>query len=437
MKNVYSSELPLRGTCIQDEPQLLWPSVLFVLFILVSILSPGLDTVLFCAFLFFPAMFWMFAKTNMPAAIPKFAGLLFLIVLVGSVYSIEHKAYDVAKDAWNILNAALALIAGYVLMLNLKDIDKLLRAFIIAATLTAIFHLLKIALHPAMMHTGDGSAMDIRAEGGAGYVAPFVAIAVFFAAKKMNIRVFGKHRWLAYVVFVLCLSSTILSFSRTDLISLVIMVCVLIGWISFDKKIKVMSYALIVGTIIVLGILFPASNAESVHSFTDKLLHSFQEIKVREYSNPLDISHNWRGFETSRALVTYYRGTLPEYIVGQGLGAPIDLGFYMALGRGTNGLVRYAPWVHNGYMYILVKTGIVGVLIYLFLIFRLIREGTALSLSASADMKYVGRLIVALALVFVVTTWVVGGMFNKGGFLPVCLLTGALLAYGSVAKSKT
>lgn len=433
MKNVYRGVPPLHNANIREEPYLLWPSVLFILFVLVPILSVGLETVLFCVFLFFPAMLWVFSKAKMPAEIPRFAGLLLMMMLVGLVSFTGHQAYDVAKDMWYILNPALALTAGYVLMLNLKDMGRLLKAFIIAATLIAIFHLLKIVIHPETLHH---NAMDIRSEGGAGFLAPVVSVALFLAAKKMNIRVFGKHGWLSYTAFILCLLSTILSFTRTFEVSLVIMVFVIFGWINFESKNKVIFIATFAALFIGIGMSIPYSNVSNSHEISDKILHSFQEIKIREYSDLIEINNNWRGFESSRALITYRRGTWPEYIVGQGLGTPIDLGFYMELGQGTNGLVRFAPWVHNGYMFLLVKTGIVGVLLYLFLIYRLVRHGTLTSMSSSPDMRYAGRLIVGLALVIVISTWVVGGMFNTSAFLPASLLTGALLAYSSVVKLK-
>jgi O-antigen ligase len=367
----------------------------------------------------------------MPTELSSFVMPLLLIILVGLLNFTGHKTYDIAKDIWYIANPALALAAGYVLMRNLKDLRRLFKVFIIAATLVALFHLLRIGLHSEMLHT---SAVDIRKEAGSGFLAPVLAIALFLVARKMKMRIFGTQSWISFFCFMLCLLSIILSFSRTLEVSLVLLTLSVLGWINFQDSIKVMLFVAFAVVLIGLGLSLPPSYENTLHpTLSDKILNSLQEIKIKEYHSMREINSHWRGFETARALDTYTKGTIPEYFVGQGLGSKVDLGLNMPLGDDK---FRYIPTLHNGYMYLLVKTGIIGLFLYLLLLYRMARTGTVLERSNRADMKYCGRLIVGMSLAFASSSFVIAGMLNKTVTLPMTILLGALLAYTEITKDR-
>lgn len=428
VQKIYSGTPLLRST--RDERILLWPSVLFgFFFVIPSVLPQIAVTVFFLSFLFFPATIWLFSKTRMPAEIPQFAGPLLLIILVGLLNFTGHKTYDIARDVFLIMDPAIALIVGYALMSNLKDLKRLFRVFVISASVIALFHLATIAMHPEILNE---SATSIRMEAGAGYFSPAIAVALFLAARKMKMKIFGIHAWLSYLTFSLCMLSTLLSFSRTIGFSLILISLAIMGWVNFESRIKVTVFAIFALVFIGISALVPSTATGSRPGLADKVMNSFQEMKIKEYHTLPAINEHWRGFETSRALITYSRGTLPEYFVGQGLGTPIDLGLYMPLGRS---LIRFAPTVHNGYMYLLVKTGIIGVLLYLFLLYRMIATGTLLGRSESRDAKYCGRLLVGIAMSFVSSSLVITGMFNDVHALPLMMLTGALLAYCRLSEA--
>ncbi|MGC3977978.1 MAG: hypothetical protein QM751_06935 [Paludibacteraceae bacterium] len=67
------------------------------------------------------------------------------------------------------------------------------------------------------------------------------------------------------------------------------------------------------------------------------------------------------------AIDTYADGNFLELFFGKGLGQLIDLKMYIEL-AGTDW--RYIPVLHNGYAYILVKTGIIGVLFFVIFYFN-------------------------------------------------------------------
>jgi hypothetical protein len=429
---VYSAAYSPQNTIAHTEQELLWPSVLFGIFIVVpTLLTISFETVFFLMFLFFPVTVWLLSKEKMPAELISFVMPLLLIILVGLLNFTGNRAYDIVKDIWYIANPALALATGYVLMLNLKDLKRLFRTFVIVATVVAVIHLLRIAMHPEML---SKNAVDIRNEAGTGFIAPVLAPALFLAARKMKMPIFEKRVWISYLAVFLCLLSFILSFSRTLEIVLILITMSLLGWINFKSSIKVMLFVVLAIAFVGIVLLLPAQHSTSAHpSLGDKIANSFEEMKIHEYHSMREINNHWRGFETARAFDTYERGTLPEYFVGQGLGSKVDLGLDMPLGRMK---FRFIPILHNGYMYLLVKTGIMGLFLYLFLLFKMARTGTILDRSNRADLKYCGRLIMGMGLAFASSSYVIGGMLNREVTLPMTMLLGALLAYTEIAKGR-
>ena len=121
----------------------------------------------------------------------------------------------------------------------------------------------------------------------------------------------------------------------------------------------------------------------------------------------LILNSNWRGIETYRALVTFSTGNLKQQILGQGFGSLIDLGFDIPI----NGVVyRKIPILHNGYAYILVKTGLLGILFYLFFYYRLLNLAIRNNNSSNQEEVLLSRLLLGLTLSLIISMFVVGGM---------------------------
>lgn len=414
---------------LDKKQDLRWPSVLLFLYILIpKILFVGIETFFFLLLLIFVFIWWIASREKFPEALGQTVGPLFLILLVGMLGISDHEHYDVAKDIWYISNAALALAAGYVLMRNLQDLRRFFSIFIMASFLVAILHLIRFALDPALLSMNTN---EIRTFAGEGYFEPVLGLTLILVAKMMRLNIFSKNSWFVFIAAIFFGASVALSFSRTQIVSLVLILLAIIGWIHFDNMRKTIFWVVAVTVVVGIGISLPSQEFAGT-SMLDKFLFSLQEVKFANYISMREINEHWRGYESYRALETYLLGSPWQYLVGEGLGTNVDLGFMMDLGGER---VRFIPILHNGYMYILVKTGIVGVLLYLLLLFNLIRKGTSLSLSDNRELKYCGRLIVGLALSFVATTFVISGMFNKSALLSMSILMGGMLAYGSLPNS--
>jgi len=217
--------------------------------------------------------------------------------------------------------------------------------------------------------------------------------------------------------------------SRTLWGSLIIMLLYIYGYLTMKNLKKGMIVLFLFGLLLLIAFTVPKSQqAGPQKTFLGKIAHSFKEIMISEYKNKKDIAENWRGFESFKALQTYVReGGGIRYLIGGGFGKKVDIGFEMQLGREK---MRYLPTLHNGYLYALVKTGLVGLFLYFVFFWRIIRYGRQDS-SEDPHVRFAGKMIVALSLVFLAVTVVTAGFFNKTTYMPAVVLLGSFIAYAS------
>ena len=155
--------------------------------------------------------------------------------------------------------------------------------------------------------------------------------------------------------------------------------------------------------------LFKSNSSSS--SFTDKIIGSFGEVTIGNYSSEQDINLRYRGYETFMALNSYAEGSEPEQLFG-GLGKLVDLKTFVHLGEDAD--FRYIPVLHNGWMYLLVKTGITGVLTYLLIFFGLIVTNWRKYADEQAPpiIRLFAALNIGCVVSLLVTNYIVTSFFN-------------------------
>ena len=350
---------------------------------------------------------------------------LFLLFVFGVLLNRSHPWPDVIKDAWYLLKIVVALGAGYLFMHYLGSLQRLFRLVVIASAILAMIHLFQVAL----VFQTNASLLDLRNAAGGGYFIPVVVLGLL-AGIAQSRQFIGIGRWPYYLAIVLCAGSLIASASRTNIISLALIIIVMRGWGRLNLKTMLIFASL--GAALAASFLTGALDANQLESnqkdvsLINKFARSATEVAIVDYEDMRDINTNWRGFESHRAYLTYLDGGLLEKVFGQGFGAMVDLGFYMPLGESE---FRYIPVLHNGYMYVLVKYGLLGVLVYLFFIIRLVRVGSRVRTCQPVDLIVARRLTSSLGLVFLVSTVVISGLFNKSTFDSTLIILGATLAW--------
>lgn len=373
--------------------------------------------------------------------IPRGLGFLIwpiaAIVGVGLAGSIGKVPYDTAKDVWYLANPLLAIVLGYIAVPYLGDPKTLFRILVVSASVTSLYHISFFLVDTRLMAQ---SPDDIRLAAGKGYFLTVISISIIASLWRERIPLFPRARWLEKVSLCLCLISLILSFSRTLLFSLLIMLFVVAGLLDY-KRVRTIVVALgAVATLLFWILTTPeVEKAGSQKTFRGKMANSSQEFLIKEHRGMVDINQNWRAYESSRALKTYLEGGWARYATGRGFGALVDVGLLINLGGESRWEI---PILHNGYMHLLVKTGLVGVLLYVFYLLRFARFGRSVGRTARGPMacarsgpmlRVAGGLIVGIALILLATTSVVRGFLSKGTLFPAIITLGALISYARLA----
>ncbi len=382
--------------------------------------------------LFVFTVFYIFASgLKFPRRLLYLIAPMLLFILLGLLGSFQNSPYAVVKDVWYAGKSVLALMAGYMIMSEVRDLRSLIKVFLVAAALSALLHLSRFILDLSLVAE---SLKDIREGAGKGFFISVLAVSLIAACRHFKLEVF-RRPGVMWFILTLSLVSLAMSFSRTFWISLAIMLISIYGLLTLRNMKRLM--VLLVFLAVTIGAVMTAPESEQTGpnaTLRGKMAYSLKEVMVSNYKSMADINQNWRGYESFRAVTTYLNGSGAQYVAGRGFGTLVDLGIYIRLGGDEK--FRYIPTLHNGYMYILVKTGIIGLIIYAYFLLKFILHGRAGESTPGNDLRLAGRLVVALTLVLLATTMVIAGFFNKITLHPALVLLGALLYYIQANKSR-
>jgi hypothetical protein len=162
-------------------------------------------------------------------------------------------------------------------------------------------------------------------------------------------------------------------------------------------------------------------------AFIQKAANTSSEVNVHSYETYEDINLNWRGFEASRAAKTYGGFSETEKLVGGGFGTMVDLGFAMKLGD-TGESFEFVPLLHNGYMELLVKTGLIGLSLFILFCIQIVLMAIRELRQSGKYAKLNGLLLLWTVFVFALTQGAITGILNKGELAPNLFLLGATCA---------
>jgi hypothetical protein len=329
---------------------------------------------------------------------------LLLPAMLGLIAGYRNDSYLILKDFYYFFIPVLFILSGIVLACRIS-IEQFLKTLVYAGLITSV---MVTAISIAYM--GFGALSDPYsahyAMGIVGTPGPPIALGCLMLSKKFNIRLFPT---LWFKVFVAVNALGVYMFaSRTYFIITVCFLLLLV--VDRIKRIWVMPtvFLLIMIFATLPTDLFKATSSET---FMSKLLGSFNELKMGDYMTEQDINTKYRGYESFMALKGYTEGSTKDWIFG-GLGKLIDLKTFVRLGEDAD--FQYIPVLHNGWVYILVKTGIMGVLTYLLIFFGLIITSWRQYADAGGRpaIRLFAALLIGSILSLMLTNYIVTAFFN-------------------------
>ena len=361
--------------------------------------------------------------------------LLFCVTLHG-VYG--HPARDFFKDLWYFTLSIVYLSFGYLAYERIGQWQRFVQPMLIAGGGIAVYSVINAVVHRDSLATA-ASVDAYREVTGTGTFVPMLPLILVLLLRRARLPALGLERWKSMRVFfyVFSTAAILITFSRTHMLMLAAGALCTLQWRSALRR--VVGGGGIGLLVLLLGLAgggYYLSQAKSgpLNMFLNKVGNSSSEVQVRAYETFSDINNHWRGFEAYRAEKTYSAYSTGDKIFGGGGGAMVDLGIAMQLSAVQS--FKYIPITHNGYMYLLVKTGVCGLCLFALLICQLLATSWKALRLRTPEATFAGLALLWTPLVIVATQGVITGIFNKGELMPVLFLTGAAVASYAGVRAK-
>ena len=390
------------------------------------------NSVFFLALPLFVYLILRPSKSN-SIALRKVFYLISIVVLglaLGLIHLPEYNSYYFARDIMYFVQAPIYIIIGIYLCKNMQDFKTLLKVIILTTLLITLYKLIELVINPSLLFQ---SGLEIRKNYDLSNYAALMPFIILFYSRKLNFKLFRKY--IEVIIMSIFLFSIAISFSRTTY--LLLLATILLYYVKKQKYIIRMYWAavLLVLFIVFGGLIVEVNTTDSQGStFQSKIEHSLDEIVVKDYNTKLEISNNWRGYEAFLGLSKFYEGNVFEILVGQGFGTVVYTPYWIF--KSDNLILSVLPMFHNGFITILLKTGLLGLIFFFLFLYHLLKTGLNLvKNSISKEQKLAGKLLQAIIFVVMLSTLVVHGIFATTAPLALMLLIGYTLKI-STAKKK-
>ncbi len=352
--------------------------------------------------------------------------LLFLVLMLGvgfiGTFLQSYKAYDIVKDISFFIRPIMFIGLGYYLFGKIQDKHFFFKFIIYLALCFSLYHLIKLAIYLPVIRF---NFTRIRTIFGKSNYIEMIALVLLLAnsqLKRIDVRV--KYQKL---ILILLAVSFVFYFSRTMVLGFLILFLGTLGYLKLTRKGFVILSSFAIGVVLFFAYLYTLDldrEADGFEGFLYKIKIAPSEIFTTkiDVNNHADLWDHWRGYEAGKALSQLDKtpGGL-GYLIGRGLGAQVDLGFKAPLQEGG---IRFIPVTHNGFAYVIFKTGVVGLLIYLVLLVYIYLFAYKKTNNKSL---FFDRLVSSLAVYFFFTSFIITGLYNQDDILTICL--GVFLYY--------
>lgn len=342
-----------------------------------------------------------------------FKNILFLVTIFGigllSSFLQTKNLYDFVKDFAYFLTPVLSFVSGYLIAKKVKSFSSFLGIIIYLTTFFSIIHIYSIF---SQIDIGNSSVSDIRTVGGISNIIEVFVLVIIIGSYTHDFLDVIKNKLLKKTILIIVFVSFFLYFSRTMFISLLIFILAIYGHLKITSK----GLKYIIMVMLFFGLLYTYlfsvkidRGKPGLESFLYKLKIApseiFTPIRKIDPNNHAYLWDHWRAYEATMAIDQI--NTIPTFFIGKGFGALVDLKFGLVLGDTK---MRYIPTIHNGYVYVFFKTGILGLVFYLLFLINLYLY--AYNKSESRKITVINYLIAGIGVHFLFTSLIINGVFN-------------------------
>jgi hypothetical protein len=328
--------------------------------------------------------------------------LVFFIALF-VMFFYNYEKYYIIRDVTYLFKPIIGFFIGYqICKRNLQNAFQLL---INTAFLIAIAHIAVVAF--AFVVFRISSVNEIREHGGyfSDYEVYILTILIFY--KKFQLDYSKKQIQVLIAIIGL---SVFLYLARTNFLQLLILVVAMKGYFRLTKtSIKVITSIVLLTIIGYSTVLYinPKRNGDGIEAFLYKIKvapsETFQtKIKRDDYK---DFNDHYRAYENIMTIRQVSKGGIVDVLFGKGLGSRIDLRQKVYLGDME---LRYISILHNGFMIVFLKSGLLGLFIFFYTIYYFFIKIR----SSNEIIKNINLLFIGTGVFLILSNWVFLGFYN-------------------------
>ncbi len=347
-----------------------------------------------------------------------FALILLIATLVGTFKQADVRTYDFIRDITYLLKPILGLLAGY--QLCKPHLRNPMNTLVYVAGLIAAVHLLVIA--HAFLFYNVRNINDLRMYGG--YFSDYEIYALIFLMfrNRFGIDISGRN---AKMLMILIGVSAFLYLARTNFIQFVVLYMAMKGYLKLTTRSVAVIASVVALSVIGYALIYnsnPRRGAKGLEAFFYKIkVAPMEPFKTRVNADDwVDFNDNYRSYENILTIRQVSNKGTAAVILGEGLGSSIDLKREVWL---QTSMMRYIPFLHNGFMTVFLKAGLLGVLIYFLSISYFWKSRP----TAIPVVSEINLLLYGTGFFLIISNWVFLGFYNL--FDTKTLLVGFLFAY--------
>ena len=325
------------------------------------------------------------------------------IAFVVRFYHDEYKTYFIIRDVTYLIKPILGLLIGY--QLCKFNYRKAFQTVVYTGVLIAIYHLFTLGMAVVFFHAT--TVNDLRLFGG--YFSDYEVYVVILLIFHEKFQLGLSKKQVFYFTLLVGFSS-FMYLARTNFIQFIILFVAMKGYLKINKtSIAVASFLIAFTLVSYSAILYvnPKRNGPGLEA----LLYKIKNAPIEPFKTKIDVddwkdfNDNYRSYENIHTVKQLTSKGKPTMIFGEGLGSRIDLKREVMLG---DMMLRYISILHNGFMTVFLKSGLLGIAIYLYSIFLLFKQKK----TNIPILKSINLLLLGTGIFMVFSNWVFLGLYN-------------------------
>lgn len=360
-----------------------------------------------------PTISIQFVKIITPIFIILFLGFLGMILY-------RNPLGIALKDIFHFIKPIQGILIGYFFFKTINNNKIFVKTIVKIGFISAITHFFIILFFVDLASGSVNALREFTRDNFLELIAIFFLgyYKFFFKEELFNSR--NKTR----IFFIVILISCILYFSRTMMMGALILFFTIKGYTKITKdSLKYIGLTALAVSLF-YGYLYSIKidrGKPGLEAFMYKVKIAPEELFKTKINreNHKELWDHWRGYEAKRAFALMEERPF-SYISGTGYGSQVNLKFKAPLSQDIDKGMKFISELHNGYPYVLYKTGIIGLVLYLIFLFGLYNK-----IYSKATFETI--FISAFGLFYFFTTLTITGIYNTND--TTVFILGALL-YG-------